>query len=84
MSISRVNALGRVVGVQRAEHQVAGERRLDGDLGRLAVADFADQDDVRVVAQDAPQARGERQADLGVHLDLVDARPAGTRPGLRW
>ena len=74
MSISRVNGAGRVVGVQRAEHQVAGERRLDGDLGRFQVAHFADQDHVRVVPQDAPQGGGERQADLGVHLDLADAR----------
>ena len=64
---------GRVVGVQRAEHQVAGQRRLDGVLGRLQVADFADEDDVRVVAQDAPQRVAERQPDLGVDLDLVDA-----------
>ena len=44
MSIRRVSADGRVVGVQRAEHQVAGQRGLDGDLGRLRVADLADQD----------------------------------------
>ena len=64
---------GGVVGVQRAEDQVAGQRGLDGDLGRLQVADFADQDDVGVVPQDGPQARGEGQADLAVDLDLVDA-----------
>ena len=46
---------------------------LDRDLGRLQVADFADHDDVRVLAQDMAQARGEGQADLGPHLDLVDA-----------
>ena len=53
MSISRVTVRGRVVGVQRAKHQVAGQRRLDGDLGGLQVADLADQDDVGVLAQDA-------------------------------
>ena len=31
MLISRVIDAGRVVRVQRAEHQVAGERRLHGD-----------------------------------------------------
>jgi hypothetical protein len=34
---------GGVVRVQRAEDQVAGQRRLHGDLGRLLVADLADQ-----------------------------------------
>ena len=37
------------------------------------IADFADQDHVGVVPQDAAQRRGERQADLGMDLDLVDA-----------
>ena len=64
---------GGVVGVQRAEHQVAGERRLDGVLGRFQIADFADQDDVRVVTQNAPQRWRERQPDLRMHLNLVDA-----------
>ena len=54
---------GRVVGVQRAEHQVAREGRLDGHLGHLQVADFADQDDVGRLAQHGPQDLGERQAD---------------------
>src|SRR5918994_3025491 len=36
----------RVVRVQRRQHEVAGERRLDRDLGRLAVADLADHDHV--------------------------------------
>ena len=67
----RVGA-GGVVGVQRAEHQVAGERGLNGVLGRFQIADFADQHDVRVVPQDAAQRVAERQADLGVHLNLVD------------
>ena len=51
---------GGVVGVQRREDQVAGQRGLHGDLGRLAVADFADQHHVRVVAQDGAQAAWRR------------------------
>jgi hypothetical protein len=43
------NGGGRVVGVQGGEDEVACERGLDGDLGRLEVADFADEDDVRVL-----------------------------------
>ena len=46
-----------VVRVERREHQVAGERGLERDLDRLAVADLADQDDVGVLAQDRAQAR---------------------------
>ena len=53
------------------KHDVAGERRLDGDLGGLEVADLADEDHVRVLAQDAAEARGEGDADL-----LVDLAPA--------
>ena len=44
--------LRRIVRVQRGEHQVAGLRRLDGDFGSLEVADFADHDDVGVLAQE--------------------------------
>ena len=53
---------------------MAGQRGVDGDVGGLAVADLADHDDVRVLAQDVPQARGEGQPDLRVDLDLVDRR----------
>ena len=48
-----------VVGVQRGQHQVAGLRGLDGDFRRLEVADFADHDDVRILAQERAQ-RGRR------------------------
>src|SRR5204863_4025970 len=63
----------RIVRMQRAEHHVSREGRLNRTLGRLMVADFADEDHVRVVTQDAAQARGEGQADLRMHLDLADA-----------
>ena len=63
----------RVVGVQRREDEVAGERRLDRDLRRLAVADLADHDDVGVGAHHRAQAVGERQAGARVDLDLGDA-----------
>jgi hypothetical protein len=64
---------GGVVGVQRAEHEVAGEGRLDGDLGGLPVADFAHHHHVGVLAQDGAQAGRKGEADLGVDLDLADA-----------
>src|ERR1039458_5065239 len=40
-----------VVGVDGGEDEVAGKRGVDGDLRRLLVADFADENLVRVVAQ---------------------------------
>ena len=59
--------------MQRREHEVAGERRLDRDLRGLEVADFADEDDVRVLTQEAAQRGGEVEADVLAHLHLVDA-----------
>ena len=52
---------------------MAGERRLDGDLRRLAVADLPDHDDVGVGAHERAQAGGEGQPGLRVDLDLGDA-----------
>jgi hypothetical protein len=52
---------------------VARERRLDGDLGGLEVADLTDHDDVGVLPQEGAQRGREVQADVVVHLHLVDA-----------
>ncbi len=67
------NSAGRIVRVQCAENQVSCQRRLHGDLGRLLIADFADQDDVGGLPQHGPDDAGEVEADLVLHLDLVDA-----------
>ena len=50
-----------VVGVNRGEHQVAGERGVDGDLRGFLIANFADHDLVGIVAQDGAQAAREGQ-----------------------
>jgi len=42
--------VGGIIGVQRGENQVPGERRLNRYLRRLLIADFADEDDVGVLA----------------------------------
>ena len=65
--------VGHVVGVDGGEHQVAGERGLNGDLRGFLVANFADHDLVRVVAQNRAQAARERQALFLVHRNLGDA-----------
>jgi len=45
-------ALRRIIGVQRGQHEVTSLRGLDRDLGGFQVADLADHDDVRVLAQE--------------------------------
>src|SRR5207244_5410141 len=64
---------GGVISVDGGKDQVAGERSLDGDLGRLQVADLADHDHVRVLAEEAAQPVGEGELDLRVHRGLGDA-----------
>jgi len=50
---------------------VTREGRPDGDLRGLEVADFAHHDHIRVLAHDVAQTAGEREADLGIYVDLV-------------
>ncbi|MNS74569.1 hypothetical protein D3C72_1080500 [compost metagenome] len=59
--------------MQRCQHQVTGERGLNGDLRGFEIADFANHDDVRVLTQDRAQGLGKGQVDLGVDLCLADA-----------
>src|SRR6266403_1749284 len=63
----------RVVGVQRREHQVSRERGLDSDFRRFKVANLADQNDVGILAQEGAERGGKVQANLLLHLYLVDA-----------
>src|SRR5580698_7348268 len=64
--------VGNVVGVNRGENQVAGERRLDRDLRGFLVANFADHDFVGVMPQNGTQAARKREALLLVHRNLGD------------
>jgi hypothetical protein len=64
----------RVVGVQGGQHEVAGQRRLDRHFGGFQVADFADHDDVRVLAHQRPDALRETEVDDVLHLQLVERR----------
>ena len=60
--------------MQGREYQVSGERGADGDVGGFAVADLADQDEVWVLSEHAPQHLRETQPKLGAYLDLDCAR----------
>ena len=50
-----------------------GLRGAERDVGGLLIADFADQDDVRILPEDRAQAAGERHAGPCVDLHLVHA-----------
>ena len=53
-----VDGFAGVDGVQRAQDQMAGFRRAQGDFHRLPVAHFADENDLRRLAQRGAQAVG--------------------------
>ena len=53
----RSTVLAALCVCKRAEDQVAGRRRGDGQFDGFQVAHFTDEDDVRVFAQRAAQAR---------------------------
>ncbi len=53
-----VDGLAGVDGVERAQDEVAGFRGAQGDLDGLAVAHFADEDDLGGLAQGGAQAGG--------------------------
>ena len=65
---------GRVVGVQRGQHQVARQAGLNGDLRRFRIADFANHHHVRVLPQDGAQRAGKGEFNARVHLRLPHAR----------
>jgi hypothetical protein len=52
---------------------VAGLRRLDCDIRGFFIADLADHNDVRILAQKRAQRDGKGEASLLAHADLIDA-----------
>src|SRR5277367_709384 len=66
-----LNGFRRVEGVQGGQHQVAGFGGQDGGGDGFQVAHFADQDDVRVLAQCSAQRGGEGRG-VHFHFALVD------------
>ncbi|MNS47365.1 hypothetical protein D3C72_798920 [compost metagenome] len=65
---------GCVVGVQRRQYQVPGERGLDRHLGSFQIANLADHDDVRVLSHQRAYPGGEGQVDVVLDLHLVERR----------
>jgi len=55
-----------------AQNAVAGLRGLDGNRRRFRIADFTDQDHVRVLAENGAQSAREGHAGFPVQLDLAD------------
>src|SRR6476620_9876247 len=59
--------------MEGGENEVTSEGSFDGDFSSFEVADFTDQNDVGILAQERTQRGREVQADLFLHLHLVDA-----------
>src|SRR5688500_16205535 len=66
------NCRRRVVRMQRRKNKVTRQGGLDRDLRGLEVADLTDEDDVRILTQERAKSSGKVQADLLLHLDLID------------
>ncbi len=60
--------------MQRAEHQVTSERRLNGNLGHFKISNFTDENNVGRLTQHGAQHTLERKADCFANLALIDAR----------
>ncbi|MOA05603.1 hypothetical protein D3C78_1252070 [compost metagenome] len=60
--------------MQGRQYQVPGQRCLNCHQGGFAVADFADHDDIGILAQHSPDRVGKPQVQRGLHLQLVEGR----------
>ena len=65
----------RIVGVQRRENEVAGQRGLNGILRGFLIANLADHDDVGILAEDRSQRGRKGDADLCLHRGLIELVP---------
>ena len=62
-----------VVGVEGGENEVTGHGGTDGDFAGFEVTNFADHDDIGILAKDGAEAVGEGQTDFAFDIDLGDA-----------
>src|SRR5216684_8719888 len=63
-----------IIRMQGGQHQVAGQRGLDSNFGGFKVTNLTDQNNIGVLAQESAERGGKVQANLLLHLHLVDAR----------
>jgi len=64
------NRAGGIIGVERGQHEMPGQRGAHHQLRGLGVAGFPDQDDIRILPQQRPQAAAEGQAHVLIDLRL--------------
>ena len=60
--------------MQRTENEMAGETRVGGDACSFEIANLADHNDIRRLAQDGTQRGRKRHTNLRIHLHLIDPR----------
>src|SRR5438045_1969765 len=58
--------------MQGTENKMSRQARVRSDACSLEIANFANHDDVRCLAQDRTQGRRKCHADLRIYLHLVD------------
>ena len=59
--------------MKRTEDKMTGERGMDTHFCRFPITDLTYDNQVRVLSEDASQASGKSEANLGVHGNLADA-----------
>ena len=60
--------------MQRTEDKVTSETRVRSNARCLEVSNFTNHDDVRRLTQNGTQGCRKGHPNLGIHLDLIDAR----------
>lgn len=60
-----------------AEHAMAGAGRLNGDGGRFRIADFADHEAIRCLAEKSAESLGKAEAAFRINGNLLNAGEAG-------
>lgn len=63
---------GGAAGVDGGDDEVSGEAGLDGDGGGFGIADFADEDDLGVLAHEGAEGDGVGEIAGGIDLGLAD------------
>src|SRR6476646_5157961 len=69
-----VDRRGRVVRMQRREHEMPGQRGLDRHFRRLEVTDLTHHDDIGILPHECAVAAGATDAETMLHLHLIEGR----------